>query len=78
MTEHSHHQPDRVYFRVPNFTGYGWDFDTYAEALAYTADRWHSPYVQQSIEVRVSDVQGDRQLHRFGLVNPLLAAQAAS
>jgi hypothetical protein len=43
----------RVYFRVPNFTGYGPDFPTFAEALAHAKEQFSSEYVRMFVECRV-------------------------
>lgn len=61
----------RVYFRVPNFTGYGEDFDTWAEALTCATSKFHSEFVSVCIDVREEDEQGDRLVKRYDVPNPL-------
>jgi hypothetical protein len=70
---------ERTYFAIPNFTGYGPEFETFAEALAHCNARFHSEFVRQFIDVRVverySDGSGgsDHVAARYEVPNPLAA-----
>lgn len=67
----------RVYFRVPNFTGYGPEFDTHSEAVAYAVESHHSPYTRRFVDIRVSDSQGDRPVARQEIPNPFVPQPVA-
>ena len=56
--------PGTVYFEVPNSSGYGPRFDTFAAAVFEAQTKFHSEYVRAWVTVRVRDASGDREIHR--------------
>lgn len=68
---HFPHTAKGTFYRVLNFTGYGEDFYTFKDAHEFAMTQFDTPFVHMWVAARVRDNDGEREISRVELSNPL-------